>query len=266
MKDYYEILEVNRKASKDTINKVFKMHMKANHPDLFQGEEKIKAEAKSKELTEAYNILSDDNARLKYDQELQEAESGGSSTDIQKLIEENEYLKDLVAQKDEYIVQIAAYMPEDLFNKYVTDQMYQNQRMENTNPNYNQNVYDDPNMQRYADMSDEELRKAEKQDTWDFYMEEFKDSIIKIGFSAILVLLAIFVFWSALSNLFKDDEPTNTVTNTIEQTTPYTNNYNYNTNNNNSYNDYNYNNTYDDDDYEQYTKEDVENFLNNLFQ
>ena len=48
MKNYYDVLEVSRKASKDTINKIFKIHMKANHPDLFQGEEKIKAEEKSK--------------------------------------------------------------------------------------------------------------------------------------------------------------------------------------------------------------------------
>jgi len=56
MKNYYDILEVSRKASKETINKIFKIHMKANHPDLFQGDEKIKAEEKSKELTEAIGI------------------------------------------------------------------------------------------------------------------------------------------------------------------------------------------------------------------
>ena len=46
MKDYYEILEVSRNASKDTINKIFKIHMKACHPDLFQGEEKQKKQEK----------------------------------------------------------------------------------------------------------------------------------------------------------------------------------------------------------------------------
>ena len=66
MKNYYEILEVNEKASQDTISKVFKMHMKKWHPDLYQGEEKIIAENKTKELSEAYNILSDENKRKGY--------------------------------------------------------------------------------------------------------------------------------------------------------------------------------------------------------
>ena len=48
MKNYYEILEVNPKASEDIINKVYKIKVKKNHPDLFQGEEKKKAEEKTK--------------------------------------------------------------------------------------------------------------------------------------------------------------------------------------------------------------------------
>ena len=48
MKNYYDILEVSRKASKDKINKVFKMNMKANHLNLFQGAEKTKEEKNSK--------------------------------------------------------------------------------------------------------------------------------------------------------------------------------------------------------------------------
>ena len=47
MKNYYDVLEVSRKASKDTINKIFKIHMKANHPDLFQGELKQKKNLKN---------------------------------------------------------------------------------------------------------------------------------------------------------------------------------------------------------------------------
>ena len=54
MKNYYEILEVNEHASLDTIKKVFKMQIKASHPDLYSGSEKEKMEKKVKELNEAY--------------------------------------------------------------------------------------------------------------------------------------------------------------------------------------------------------------------
>ena len=42
MKNYYEILEVNPKASDEIIKKIYKIKIKKNHPDLFQGEEKKK--------------------------------------------------------------------------------------------------------------------------------------------------------------------------------------------------------------------------------
>lgn len=70
MKNYYEILEVNENASKEIISKVFKMQIKKNHPDLFQGEEKQVAEEKTMLLNEAYEILSDEIKREKYDKTL----------------------------------------------------------------------------------------------------------------------------------------------------------------------------------------------------
>ena len=92
MKNYYEILEVNEKASQDTISKVFKMHMKKWHPDLYQGEEKIIAENKTKELSEAYNILSDENKRKEYDTELSQ-QNLTTNYEIENLRQENEMLK-----------------------------------------------------------------------------------------------------------------------------------------------------------------------------
>ena len=42
MKDYYEILEVNPKASKYIIEKVYRIQVKKFHPDLHQDEQKKK--------------------------------------------------------------------------------------------------------------------------------------------------------------------------------------------------------------------------------
>ncbi len=62
-KDYYNILGINKGASKDEIKKAFYKLAHKYHPDKKGGNE-----AKFKEVNEAYQILSDDSKRSKYDQ------------------------------------------------------------------------------------------------------------------------------------------------------------------------------------------------------
>src|SRR6185503_16403042 len=62
-KDYYEILGVNKGASKDEIKKAFYKLAHKYHPDKKEGDEK-----KFKEVNEAYQVLSDETKRSKYDQ------------------------------------------------------------------------------------------------------------------------------------------------------------------------------------------------------
>ena len=71
MKNYYELLEVNPKASKEIIEKAYKVLIKQCHPDAYIGEEKRFAEEKTVELNEAYHILTNDFLRSQYDLELQ---------------------------------------------------------------------------------------------------------------------------------------------------------------------------------------------------
>lgn len=70
MKNYYEILEVNSKASKEVIEKAYKVLIKKYHPDLYTGEKQQYAEKKTKEINEAYNILSDEFLKEQYDNEI----------------------------------------------------------------------------------------------------------------------------------------------------------------------------------------------------
>lgn len=62
-KDFYETLGVNKSASKDEIKKAFYKLAHKYHPDKKGGDE-----AKFKEVNEAYQVLSDDAKRSKYDQ------------------------------------------------------------------------------------------------------------------------------------------------------------------------------------------------------
>lgn len=62
-KDYYEILGVQKNASKDEIKKAFHKLALKYHPDKNNGDDK-----KFKEANEAYQVLSDEQKRSKYDQ------------------------------------------------------------------------------------------------------------------------------------------------------------------------------------------------------
>lgn len=75
MKNYYEILEVNPKASKEVIEKAYKVLVKKYHPDLYPGEKQRYAENKIKDINEAYNVLSDEFLKEQYDNEIKRQES-----------------------------------------------------------------------------------------------------------------------------------------------------------------------------------------------
>lgn len=74
MKNYYEILEVNKKASKEVIEKAYKVLVKKYHPDLYTGQKKNYAEEKIKEINEAYSVLTDEFMKEQYDSELEKQE------------------------------------------------------------------------------------------------------------------------------------------------------------------------------------------------
>ena len=65
MRDYYEILGLNKDASEDEIKKAYRSLAKKYHPDL--NPDNKEAEAKFKEANAAYEILSDPEKRSRYD-------------------------------------------------------------------------------------------------------------------------------------------------------------------------------------------------------
>lgn len=65
-KDYYDVLGVDRDASQSEVKKAYRNLAKKYHPDKNPGDKE--AEEKFKELTEAYQVLSDPQKRKKYDQ------------------------------------------------------------------------------------------------------------------------------------------------------------------------------------------------------
>lgn len=158
MKNYYEILEVNPKASDEIIKKIYKIKIKKNHPDLFQGEEKKKAEEITKELTEAYDILSDVQKRKDYDTELQNNIQEDSQyykyqALISNLKEENEYLKNVIKSKNNVINEFIQtttntfqYKNDQDYHRYYRDQ----ENYENYENNKNTENTSEKNYFRYV--------------------------------------------------------------------------------------------------------------------
>lgn len=75
-RDYYEVLGVNKTASADEIKKAYRKMAIKYHPDKNPGDKE--AEEKFKEAAEAYDVLSDQQKRSKYDQFGHAAFEGGA--------------------------------------------------------------------------------------------------------------------------------------------------------------------------------------------
>lgn len=75
-RDYYEVLGVERSASDSELKSAYRKLAKKYHPDMNPGDKE--AEAKFKEASEAYGVLSDPDKRRQYDQFGHAAFEGGS--------------------------------------------------------------------------------------------------------------------------------------------------------------------------------------------
>lgn len=80
MKNYYEILEVSNKASKEIIENAYNVLAEKYKIDCYTDGRKEEAEEKLKEINIAYKILSDDLLRDQYDNELAKEKEGLAKT------------------------------------------------------------------------------------------------------------------------------------------------------------------------------------------
>lgn len=154
MKNYYEILEVDKNASEEVIEKAYKTLAKKYHPDL---QNNSNCQDKMRQINEAYEILSNDFKRREYDEKIKR--QSVSIEEYNRIIQENNRLK------------------KDLKRVVNQREMSQNQeRLEEMSI-----------MQRYY----EQIKKATKQPQMRYERKKTKISLEKI--KKIVIYIAILI-------------------------------------------------------------------------
>ena len=175
--NYYKILEVDRDASPEVIEKAYKTLVKKYHPDLQESNLKAKYEEKIKVINEAYETLSNPDLRTKYDETLTQREL--SEEDFQKLSKENE----------------------NLYNE-IYNLKHNINNIPYTEPNYSQtNINTEENLQQKYQQELEyqnQINEAKQKAYYDAYIQDLKNRGYKIRYKKtvkdyVRSLLALFI-------------------------------------------------------------------------
>ena len=135
MKNYYEILEVDVKVSKEMLDKAFKLLAKRYHPDTKPDDKKEWAEEKFKEINEAYEVLSNEDSKKDYDAELDYDKNSA----VEAIIAKNEHLQHLVEELQNEISYLKSQANTETTNFSSSSNIYENDNLNNYQYEINQN-------------------------------------------------------------------------------------------------------------------------------
>lgn len=207
MKNYYDELEVSKTASKEVIEKVYKVLAKKYHPDTTTEADKKLAEEKFKVISEAYEILSDDEKRKKYDIALEQANPVISYEDYMKVVNQRDTLNNtLRGLQNEFNQFRNSYNATNPYNRTAQAQYNQNQ--------FNQPRYGQPNQNyNYGGQNHSSTNPGTKNKKYyynvatgqpvsasDYYKYKIRQFISNIGFYIILTIISLMLIKSIITN------------------------------------------------------------------
>lgn len=168
MKNYYEILEVSENASSEVIERAYKVLAKKYHPDSWPRDKSYWAESKFKEITEAYEVLSNEVSRKNYDMKI------GLNSSF------NDKYNDLYSEQEKLKQEINNLKIKNESNNYINQEEDVN-RFVKPNASY---------FKRYINQIGN-LIHNETQKSSDERSRDFKALILTI----IIIAILLFVFW-----------------------------------------------------------------------
>lgn len=209
MKNYYDELEVSKTASKEVIEKVYRVLAKKYHPDTTKETDKHAAEEKFKAISEAYEVLYDDEKRKKYDLELEQFNPTISYEEYMNVINQRDTLSHTLNNLKNEFYQFK--------NSVNSNQYYNNSHIpyNQVNPNLNNNAYNSNNSyedrnQNYANQNANSQKRTyyytntgKPASAFDYFKYRIKELISNIGLLLLAILAAILIINAFSSfNLF----------------------------------------------------------------
>lgn len=169
-KNYYQILQIDRNASPEIIEKAYKTLAKKYHPDLQEETNKKYSEEILKQINEAYEILSNPEKKLSYDQTLEN--NIISQKEYEEILRQNQILKSELQNRQNMSNTIE---PEN--NNVSQEHYYTNS--EPDSQNYSQHYQ---NQLQYQ----EDIQKARQKAYYDAYIQDLKNRGYKIHYKKTL--------------------------------------------------------------------------------
>lgn len=204
MKTLYEILEVSENASKEIIEKAYKVLAKKYHPDLQAEGDKQEAEKKMKQINEAYEVLSDEEKRKEYDLKLtQERRKEEVQKQSQLDYNQNQYRQHYQAQTKP--------MSEKEYREALKRQ-YQERREEQERQRQMQEQYE----QRYQQAYEGYLRSLGYKIKYKWTWKRLRDLLITIFI--IMVICTILWFFPPTNKLIMDFYNSNSIIQAVIET------------------------------------------------
>lgn len=211
-KNYYEILEIDKNASQEIIEKAYKVLVKKYHPDLQTSPEmKLKYESKIKEINEAYETLSDNSKKEIYDNSLKNSEN-----DFNNLYQENINLKnELNNLKNNSYKNTTSNFKNDNYNNLnnISENNINNNYKNNNLKDYFQNTLKKAYHDAYIDDMKNKGYKIKYKKKCDDYLRSFISLFITIGI--IILVLQIPFVKNYFYNLYINNPIIHDITNVI---------------------------------------------------